>query len=388
MHSSPHSQSGRSVVALIATRGRGELLRRRAIPSILGQTRLPDRLVIVVDEPKAELSDGKLTEVEAELRAACGGRLHVSVLRNRRTPSRAAAAWNSGIDHLHRDDIFSRHPDLCFVAMLDDDDAWASDHIERCIESAVPDDLNMVASGLIRHTIPGDSGRRHSIPARLDPQQQFIGGQHIQGSNLFVRLDMLLQVGGFDEHLPSCTDRDICIRLAGLPALRFGSTAAHTVHHYADARPDRLSAPESAAKVDGLSRFWRKHADRFDDDARKQAADRAHRLFGWQSLDDAASILSSVAPLRPSTIQLGFVAGFVTDADRPRRRGDCDRRGRRHDVRDLSRVDLQAISRSPPGRGLERSHCRSACRRSASLPRDSRGPGVRSEGCRGGRAAD
>ncbi len=280
MDSRPQSVSGHAIVALIATCGRFDLLRERAIPSILAQTRMPERLMIVVDKTKAEMPDQNLADLARQLQARCGDRIRVTVMRNRRTPARAAGAWNTGIDQLHRDAGISRSADLWFVTILDDDDAWTPTHIESCLEAAISRDLNMVASGLIRHESLDGPGHPHSIPDKLCAREQFIRGQHIQGSNLFVRLDMMLMAGGFDEHLPSCTDRDLCIRLADLPSLRFGSTSVHTVHHYADARPDRLTSPASSAKHDALTRFWRKYASRFDAAARDAAAARAFELFG------------------------------------------------------------------------------------------------------------
>lgn len=314
MDTRPQSVSGHAVVALIATSGRFELLRERAIPSVLTQTRVPDRLVIVVDRTKEEMPDQDLANLRQQLEAQCGDRLRVTVMRNRRTPARAAGAWNTGIDQLHRDAGIARSADLWFVAILDDDDSWTATHIESCLEAAISRDLNMVASGLVRHESPEGSGHRHSIPDHLCPREQFIRGQHIQGSNLFVRLDMLLMAGGFDEHLPSCTDRDLCIRLADLPLLRFGATSVHTVHHYADARPDRLTSPASSAKHVGLTRFWRKYAHRFDTAARDAAAARAFELFGWWPPEPAATSRAEVLPLEPATQSLELVIGFVTDA--------------------------------------------------------------------------
>jgi broad specificity phosphatase PhoE/glycosyltransferase involved in cell wall biosynthesis/SAM-dependent methyltransferase len=314
MDTRPQSVSGHAVVALIATRGRFDLLRERALPSILAQTRVPDRLVIVADRTKEELPDPDLAELARQLQAQCGNRIRVTVMRNRRTRARAAGAWNTGIDQLHRDADIVRYADLWFVAILDDDDAWAPDHIESCLEAAIARDLNMVASGLIRFGTLDGPGHLHSIPSTLDSREQFIKGQHIQGSNLFVRLDLLLQAGCFDEHLPSCTDRDLCIRLADLPALRFGATSMHTVHHYADPREDRLSAPASPAKLDGLTRFWRKHAPRFDEAAREAAAKRAFELFGWRPPEPEAIRPVEIAPLQRSTKSMEFVVGLVTDA--------------------------------------------------------------------------
>lgn len=302
--------AGARVVALLATKGRFDLLALRAVPSILAQSRLPDRIVLVVDQPPSELPDDALNEQARRLRALCRGRVRLTVMRNRRTPARASGAWNTGLDQLHRD---IRQPDLVFVAVLDDDDAWEPDHLECCFSAALAGDLNMVASGLIRHESAADPGHRHSIPSKLDARELFVRGQHIQGSNLFVRLDLLLLAGGFDERLPSCTDRDLCLRLVALEELRFGSTDRHTVHHYADPRPDRLSTPVSPAKLDGLTRFLRKHGLRFDAATRTEAEVRAGERFGWAPPVQ----LPVLVPLAPSTEPvetLDLVVGFVTDA--------------------------------------------------------------------------
>ncbi|HMN97675.1 MAG TPA: glycosyltransferase [Phycisphaerales bacterium] len=304
---------GCAVAALIATCGRFDLLFERALPSILGQTRLPDLLLIVVDISKDALPDSELESLRQEIRARCGHALSVHVLRNRRTAPRAAGAWNTGIDHLHRDPEIIQMCDRWFVAILDDDDAWAPDHVQLCLEAIAAGDLNMVASGLVRHLDPDDPGHRHSIPSSLCARTQFIEGQHMQGSNLFVRLDVLLQAGLFDEHLPSCTDRDLCIRLAALPSLRFGSTSRHTVHHYADGRADRLSAPGSPAKIEGLNRFWRKYAPCFDEAARVEMAERALKLFGWRP-PEPVPVDATDPPLLSNDGQLGLIVGFVTDA--------------------------------------------------------------------------
>lgn len=304
------SPDARSVVALLATRGRFDLLALRALPSILAQSRPPDRILVVVDQSPSDLPDDVLADHARQLRALCRGRVRLTVMRNRRTPARASGAWNTGLDQLHRD---IRQPDLVFVAVLDDDDAWEPDHLECCFSAALAGDLNMVASGLIRHETAGDPGHRHSIPSKLDARELFVRGQHIQGSNLFVRLDLLLLAGGFDERLPSCTDRDLCLRLVALEELRFGSTDRHTVRHYADPRPDRLSTPVSPAKLEGLTRIFRKHGLRFDAATRTEAEARAAERFGWTP-PIQLPVLVPIAPSTEPAETLDLVVGFVTDA--------------------------------------------------------------------------
>ncbi|MBM3990762.1 MAG: glycosyltransferase family 2 protein, partial [Planctomycetes bacterium] len=308
------SSGARSVVALLATRGRFDLLAQRAIPSILAQTQLPNRILIVVDHDRSELPDEALGKAEAELRALCQTKkIPLSVRRNRRTARRASGAWNTGLDQLHRENLPT---DLWFVAILDDDDAWEPDHLSCCLESAMAGDLNMVASGLIRHEAVDASGHRQSIPDRLDARELYVRGQHIQGSNLFVRLDMLLFAGGFDERLPSCTDRDLCIRLAALEQLRFGRTDRHTVHHYADTRVERLSTPGSEAKLEGLSRFLSKHGYCFDAQTRREAEARATQLFGWSPVARTLPVVEITDTVPPED-RIDLVIGFITDAKPP-----------------------------------------------------------------------
>lgn len=345
---------GRTIVALVATRGRRELLLSRAIPSIFRQTRLPDRIVVVADHSKEEMSGADMAALARQIQSLGDKSVSVTVLRNVRTPRRAAGAWNTGIDQLHRDARLVARPELCFVAILDDDDAWEPDHLEACLEEAVAGDFGMVAAGLIRHEAPDDLGHRHAIPHALDAREQFIRGQHIQGSNLFVRLDAMLKAGCFDEHLTSCTDRDLCIRLAALPDLRFGHVDKHTVHHFADVRPDRLSAPSSAAKLDGLTRFWRKHADHFDQSARGEASKRAHERFGW-SLQPPEVRVTDVPPLLSPPRRVDMVIGFVTDA-KPRDHvsGLLDDLHRLASDSGISKVRVVVIENGPLPSGDER----------------------------------
>lgn len=305
---------GRTVVALIATHGRMDLLLERAIPSVLKQSLKPDYLVVVVDEPDKRARDA--CEQRIRVAAESFGESLV-VLGNYKTPDRAAGAWNTGVDWLVRQPACVTKPDLVFVAILDDDDAWEPEHLQACYDAAIERDLNMVVAGLIRHEGGGEKAIQHAIPAQLNPQELFIHGQHIQGSNLFVRLDMLLKAGLFDERLPSCTDRDLCMRLADLPELRFGSVERYTVHHVADLGRLRLSTPGSLAKVQGLQGFWNKYHRRFDGAAQCDALTRAQQLFRWTPSSPVPHVVE-IPALVPPVGSFHFVIGFVTDSDCPK----------------------------------------------------------------------
>ena len=108
------------VAAVVATHNRPELLAARALPSIAGQTRPPDFLLVVDDsEPRFRLVNAEAVEGLT----LAGTQVHY--LGNFRTPG-AAGAWNSALSWVQR------NVPEAFVAILDDDDAWEPNYLERC----------------------------------------------------------------------------------------------------------------------------------------------------------------------------------------------------------------------------------------------------------------
>ena len=271
MHSTPKN----TVAVLVATAHRINLLEHRALPSIEHQSR-PPVSVIVVDDSGDETAAIRTERLVQKWRPVGMG---VDFLRNRRTKG-AAGAWNSGLDHLLRtcDD-----PRRLYVAILDDDDQWDLHHLHRCMTVAEERGLDMVAARFWR--IEESAERLLMVPPpSLDMASFLVRNPGIQGSNLVCRLSVLLEAGLFDESLPSCTDRDLCIRIAELPGVRYGTTAEPTVHHFACVSRSRLSTPESPAKIEGegLDRFFRKYQGRMSDAEREAFRIRADQLFGWK----------------------------------------------------------------------------------------------------------
>lgn len=300
---------GRPIVAaLVATCDRSELLAERCLPSILGQSLLPD-LLLVVDDSRAPNRSANRAVVEA-----CGAR--AVYLENSRTPG-ASGAWNMGLAwlHAHTDD-----PTSVFVAILDDDDRWAPNHLESCLDDAMQRDLDLVISGIVRHETSFDEGRRQTIPSSLDEAALLIGNPHVQASNLFARLRMLLEAGLFDEDLPSTTDRDLCLRILDLGNVRVGFSELHTAHHHAESDRERLSAPGTRQKHIGLDRFWRKYVGRMNLVQQKAALTRAERLFGWHPSPGQAppATMDMPSEVRPKAecVPIALVVGIVVDPER------------------------------------------------------------------------
>ena len=300
-----------TVAVLVATADRPTLLTSRALPSITEQSRPPDRVVVVVDS-----TDDAAERTERLIRDWHPPGVDVDFLRNRRTKG-AAGAWNSGIDHLLRT---GGDPDRLHVAILDDDDRWDPHHLEACLEAAETCGLDVVVAPF-RRIEEGAAPRLTLPPLSLDAVDFLVGNPGIQGSNLVVRLGVLLEAGLFDESLASCTDRDLCIRIAELPGVRYGVASETTVDHFACASRPRLSTPGSAAKREGLDRFCRKHSGRMSEDQRKEFGDRAYRYFGWTEPGAGTATGRAVSPPAPPRSPVPgpaphLIVGVIADTER------------------------------------------------------------------------
>ena len=306
------------VAVLVATAHRADLLASRALPSIEIQTRTPWR-VVVVDDSRTEVASLRTERAVRVWRPAGVG---VDFLGNRRTKG-ASGAWNSGLDHLLR---ICHDPRQVYVAILDDDDRWEPGHLDHCLALAERSRLDLVASPFLR--IEEGTEPVPVIPPRSLRAGSFLAGNPgIQGSNLVCRLSTLLEAGLFDESLPSCTDRDLCIRISDLPDVRYG-TAAHptpTVNHYACRSRLRLSTPGSPSRLAGLDGFFRKYRGRMSDSERARFRTRARFRFGWEeSLPEPVTACSSLrasplsAPRYPdaSRGRPHLIVGMIADADR------------------------------------------------------------------------
>lgn len=317
------------IAAVVATHNRPELLVGRALTSIAEQTRRPD-LLVVVDDSNAETRSVNAA-IAAGFESSAG--VKTFYMENRRAPG-ASSAWNSALAHLQ-----ATAPEV-FVAILDDDDAWAPSYLEQCEKATLAQDLDMVAAGIVYHEAGAPGGRLLDPPRRLDVNELLVRNPHIQGSNLFVRLRKLLEAGGFDEGLVSTTDRDICIRLADLGTVNYGPLPDCLAHHYADNGRPRLSTPGGSAKAAGLRYFHRKHRHRMSDDQEAAFSERSRRLFGFDPAADGPSI-PPVAPAHNADYGtddglLNLVVGAVTSPDTTKvsrlMRSLTDKIGRRHDA--------------------------------------------------------
>lgn len=259
------------IVVLTATRNRSPLLRDRFLPSVIGQSRSPDHVILVDDSDREH--HRAIRAVAAELRRA--GRA-VTCVGTGASPG-LASAWNRGLQA-----AAARFP-YAWIAGLDDDDWWLPDHLAACERTAAASgaDVLFARSVPVRDGIdlqPLDSGGP-------DLRSFLRGNPGFRGSTMFLRLPTILAVAGFDASMQSTLDRDLAVRLLLRGEARWAISEGVTVRY--DVSPDRarLSSPGSGAKRAGLVRFHEKHGRWMDRDDRRAFWERARQLFGIREGD-------------------------------------------------------------------------------------------------------
>ncbi len=254
-------------IAVIISTTRKRSLLDVAIPSVLNQSRPPDYVYIVADSYDHLPSE--------EIKARNTGNLIIKFILNQREMN-LSGAMNSVFMAMLDDGC---DPENTFIAILDDDDSWERDYLESCYNMASKSDLDWVVSGIIRHESNFDSGKLLTIPEIVDEKSLLRGNPHIQGSNFFIRFSKVLLAGGYDENLPSTTDRDLALRLIALGNVKIGILKHHLVHHNAYGE-GRLSDKGSDKKFLGLKRFYYKYRHFMDAEDQTSFLERAKTLFG------------------------------------------------------------------------------------------------------------
>ncbi|WMP19031.1 glycosyltransferase family 2 protein [Thiothrix lacustris] len=261
------------LAVLVATKNRPNLLAERALPAIINQSRCPDFLVVVDDsDPKYQQQNQQLLTIISL------SQCQIIYLPNARTAG-ASGAWNTGLAHLLS---LSQNPETLFIAIMDDDDHWQPEYLALCYEQVLSSSLDMVAADMLRISHLKQAPSTQAAPETLAVNDFLVGNTGIQGSNLFIRLSTLLAAGGFDEHLLSSTDRDLCIRLIDMGCVRYARLPQPLVHHFVEPDRLRLSTRGSTSKLSGLNAFWQKYLSRMSDQQRQDFCRRAKQLFDWQ----------------------------------------------------------------------------------------------------------
>lgn len=265
------------VGVLVATSmDRSDFLIHRALPSILKQTYLPDCIVIVDDNPPEDFFENKKRIDNFSIP-------NLYYIQNQRTKNNSGTgAWNTGFDFLK-----NLLGEESYVAILDDDDEWKSTHLESCVETIKSKTYKAVFSYLKRQ----DCSEASLFSVQdLTIDQFLIGSPGIQGSNMFFKLKSLLDINGFDERLPSCTDRDLMIRFIQKYGYKdIAIVPKVLVNHYTS---HNTVTSNFEKKEKGLDFFYRKHLHLFEPKVLDASLQRAEKLFQYKNSEIIRNLFS------------------------------------------------------------------------------------------------
>lgn len=235
------SRTDLSVTAVVATHGRGQLL-RRALRSIAAQQYDgPLEIIVIFDQSPID----PLDDLRGQLPAA----VTLNVCENDRTPG-LAGARNTGIARASGE----------LVAFCDDDDEWAPHKLaaQTALWRERPE-AAVIASGISIVTLEGAVDRRPpTLTTRADLLRSRVGELH-PSSFLFRRTDLLSLPGGVDEAIPFGygEDYDFLLRITELGPI------ASVAHELVIVHWDRDSyfAGRWERMAEGLSYLVHKHPD-------------------------------------------------------------------------------------------------------------------------------
>ena len=263
-----------TVVVLVTTYNRPELLKKRALESILNQTRHHD-VIVLVDNSDAEATRRKNKSTFHEL-------FEDGVyLVNQRAPG-AAGTWNQGLQYI------KQHHPSAWVAILDDDDEWTPDHLQTCLSVAKGADA--VISG-IRTVLDGEV-IEDRVPTKLTISDFFATNPGWQGSNTFIRSTAIHKAGWFDEDLLCTHDRDLAIRCLSMDDFKLQYSERVTMRYHLERKRDSLTMTQGKGKHTGLLQFYKKHRQNMTRSDEEAFFKRSRELFG---LDDAYFKITNTA---------------------------------------------------------------------------------------------
>jgi len=261
-----------SVVVIIATKNRPNLLEKRSLKSVLEQTSIIEEVIVIDDSDKEFLEENK------RIVDNFNKSITTTYLINKRTPGFCGAA-NTGVYYLLKN---YTDPKNVYVAILDDDDSWATNYLSSCLEIIAENPkVDWVATDFYRLENVSEKPILQKAPDSVKPDLFLVGNPGIQGSNSFLRLSTLLEAGAYDENQSPSNDRDICLRLCDLNDVIYKRNPNVSMHHYAEFDRFRYSNPNTLIRNNGFVSFWLKHNGRMTNTQKEKFIERTKQLFNW-----------------------------------------------------------------------------------------------------------
>ena len=284
------------VIGIITTKNRFEFL-ERAFASAINQSKVLHEIIISSD------SDDSTSIIKERSLAEQN---NISYLQNNHAHN-CSGVRNAAIMAYIKNNLQSIEDfDNTYVAFLDDDDIWDEFYIEKCCEyiGSLPD---FIVTGLVYQDGSGD--KKLSIPQIIHTDDFLKGNPHIQGSNMFIKLTMILKCGLFDENLASSVGRDIFVRIMQLKPT-YTIINEHLV--YVNVCNDRKRVTNSIElKRRDLSIFFSKYANIMSEDVKYNFFSRCKKLFGIECDDIKKTILSQTKVYIKQSIEREYCVNII-----------------------------------------------------------------------------
>ena len=222
---------------VIPTHNRSLLL-KRAINSVLNQTYANFEVIIVDDHSTDDTSE--ILESYKNTR--------LKYMLNQRNKG-ACGARNTGI-------FVAKGK---WVAFLDDDDVWYEDKLKKQYELILKGKKTV---GLVCSDYEIFKGEGKKIVEVKNRPSGWVREKILYGgcigclSSVCVRIDILIDINGFDETFPSNQDQDLYLRVAKVS--EFSSVPETLVYIYQEKRKDRIEY-NFQKKLDGWRLLKEKH---------------------------------------------------------------------------------------------------------------------------------
>ena len=255
-----------TVAVVLPTSGRPRYL-GEALSSIAEQVSAPDEVLVVDDS-------GELDSVRAIVRPILPKAV---VFENPRTRG-ASSARNEG----------ALRASSSYVAFLDDDDKWLPAYLSAMRAALASCASDVLCADFLAEIAPGTLLPEKNAPETLSVLDFLVKNPGIRASNLVIRRELFLDIGGFDQTLPSLNDLEIGVRLSQRPGVAYARVPERLVI-YRQHSGSRLSTPGSEAKRVGVARFYSMHKHLMTEEERARFSRHVARLWG---VDESGSPLT------------------------------------------------------------------------------------------------
>jgi len=279
-------------VIIATSMSRTDTLFNRSLYSVLKQTVQPDCIVVVDDNNDIAVS-GK---IENQIAVINNPLIHY--VKNSRTKNMSGTgAWNTGADYLAK-----KIGEESYLAILDDDDSWDETYLEN-VYHIVEEKTDTIAVFAFLKRSDCNSLSEFTIND-LTIRNFLIGNPGVQGSNMCFKIKSFWEIGGFDENLASCTDRDFMIEFIQKHGnAKISLIPQKLINHFTS---DNTVTSDFFKKEIGLDYFYKKHIKSFDLQALELSLSRAEKLFGYPARAKIEQLYKNAQYVKNHSIAIGI----------------------------------------------------------------------------------